>query len=119
MPTSKSIYCAQPGRSVATAPGLALWVALALLLLGGCTAATVPPVQEMSDARQAVAAAREAGADRLAPAVFDRAVSLLDDAESTLARRRFRQARDQALASRRLAIDAMKQAALRSHSDPP
>ncbi len=120
MPTSKSIHRARPGRSAANTSGVALWSAvLALLLLGGCVGHTVPPVQEMSDARQAVAAAREAGADRLAPAVFDRAVSLLNDAENTLERRRFRQARDQALASRRLAIDAMKQAALRSHSDPP
>lgn len=80
------------------------------IALAGCISAP-PPVQEMSDARQAVAAARDAGADQLAPQIYARSVSLLEKAESTLARRGFRQARDQALASRRLAIEAMETAA--------
>ncbi len=86
-----------------------VWLAVALLALSGCVA-TQPPVQEMSDARQAVAAAREAGADKLAPQVFRRSVSLLRNAEGTLERHRFKQARDQALAARRLAIEAMQHA---------
>lgn len=88
--------------------------ALLFVGLGGCIS-TPPPVQEMSDARQAVAAAREAGAETLAPQIYARSVSLLQKAESTLARRSFRQARDQALASRRLAIEAMEAAASQRH----
>jgi len=82
-------------------------LATAMLLLAGCVA-TPPPVQEMSDARQAVTAAREAGADKHAPPVYRRSVSMLRNAEGTLDRRRFKQARDQALAARRLAIEAMR-----------
>ncbi|MFK7887802.1 MAG: hypothetical protein AB8G16_13160 [Gammaproteobacteria bacterium] len=114
MPTSKSIH-----RTRLRVSGLAMWSALlALLLLGGCVR-TAPPVQEMSDARQAVAAAREAGADRLAPQVFRRSLSLLGSAENTLARRRYKQARDQALASRRLAIEAMQKASTQARRDSP
>lgn len=101
----------ESGRSRAAGAALA-----ALLWLGvsGCIS-TPPPVQEMSDARQAVAAARDAGAETLAPQIYARSVSLLQKAESTLARRSFRQARDQALASRRLAIEAMEAAAQQRH----
>ncbi len=55
---------------------------IALLLLAACAAA--PPVQEMSDARQAVAAAREAGAERFAGAKLREAESLLASAEGFL-----------------------------------
>ena len=91
---------------------------LGLVLLAGCTA-TPPPVQEMSDARQAIAAAREAGADRMAPQVFSRSVRLLALAESTLARRRFKLAADQATLARQLAIQAMQEAATESMRDRP
>jgi len=47
-----------------------------VLVLSAC--ATSPPVQEMSDARQAIAAARDAGAETYAP-------QRLRDAESSLA----------------------------------
>lgn len=46
--------------------------------------ATAPPVQEMSDARQAIAAAREAGAEEFAGEQLQKAESLLQDAESLL-----------------------------------
>ena len=88
------------------------------LALAGCTA-TPPPVQEMSDARQAISAAREAGADRLAPQVYSRSVRLMSLAESTLARRRFKLAADQALLARQLAIEAMQEAATESLRDRP
>ncbi len=93
-------------------------IAVALLALAGCVA-TAPPVQEMSDARQAVAAARDAGADKLAPQIYRRSISLLRSAEGTLERRRFKQARDQALAARRLAIEAMGDATAAAYRDTP
>lgn len=114
MPTTKSIHRTQGRRSIFTLAG----ALVALLLVSGCVR-TAPPVQEMSDARQAVAAAREAGADRLAPQAFRRAVSLLGNAEKTLERRRYKQARDQALASRRLAIEAMENAATQALREAP
>jgi len=51
-------------------------------MASGC--ATAPPVQEMSDARQAIAAAREAGAETLASDRLTQAQSLLDGAEEYL-----------------------------------
>lgn len=83
------------------------------LLIVGCATAP-PPVQEMSDARQAIAAAREANAHRLAPQVYNRSVKLLSLAESTLSERRYRLAADQAMLARKLAIQAMDEAALQS-----
>jgi len=56
------------------------WFCLALFFVGLTGCATAPPVQEMSDARQAIAAAREAGADRLAVDQLGRAESSLQDA---------------------------------------
>lgn len=53
-----------------------------VLALAGC--ATAPPVQEMSDARQAIEAAREAGAAELAPDQLSQAQALLDGAEEYL-----------------------------------
>lgn len=91
-----------------SARGLVLVAMGVLWSLGGCV--TAPPVQEMSDARQAVAAARESGADKLAPQVYRRSVALLRNAERTLDRRSFKQAREQALAARRLALEAMRDA---------
>jgi len=61
---------------------LVLAVVLAAALLGAC--ATAPPVQEMSDARQAIAAAREAGAAELAPNELIKAEGLLEGAEDYL-----------------------------------
>ena len=46
--------------------------------------ATSPPVQEMSDARQAIAAAREAGAQQYAPEELAEAEQLLAAAEHYL-----------------------------------
>lgn len=105
------IYPGWARRSRLIAVGL-VW------LVTGCVA-TQPPVQEMSDARQAVAAAREAGADRLAPQVYRRSVALLRNAQRTLERRSFKQARDQALAAHRLAIEAMQDAQTQARRDNP
>ena len=93
-------------------------VVLAALLLSVAGCVTTPPVQEMSDARQAIAAARAAGAETLAPQVFRRSVNLLRMAERTLERRSYQQARNQAVAARRLAIEAQEQAAEKSAASP-
>ncbi len=55
---------------------------LLLLLVAGCAAS--PPVQEMSDARQAIAAAREAGAEEFAATELEAALELLKSAEAHL-----------------------------------
>ncbi|MEM6640122.1 MAG: hypothetical protein AAF610_09490 [Pseudomonadota bacterium] len=72
----------------------------------------------MSDARQAIAAAREAGADTYAPQIFSRSLRLLALAESTLARRRYKLAADQATLARQLAIESMEEAATESKRRP-
>ena len=72
--------CRQPGwtrfrwRAVAAAASLAA-------LLGACAAV---PSQQMSDARRALGAAREAQSERLAPGLFARASATLDRASEAL-----------------------------------
>ncbi|MEJ2632375.1 MAG: DUF4398 domain-containing protein [Acidihalobacter sp.] len=56
-------------------------VSLLLTLLAGCATA---PVQEMSDARQALQAAQQAGAQQDAPQEFARAKALMQSAEDQL-----------------------------------
>jgi len=84
---------------------------LALLLAPGC--AVSPPVQEMSDARQAIRAAESAGADsRLADAR-----RLLELAQSSLEAGAYGEARHRALDAREAALrardDAEREAGLR------
>lgn len=71
-----------------------------------CTA--TPPVQEMSDARQALVAAESAHADERASQSFGEAVSLLNDAEEKLRAREYDKARQQAIASRNKALEAQR-----------
>jgi hypothetical protein len=82
---------------------LLLMIALSAALLG-CAGA---PVQEMSNARQAIKAAREAGAARVAPQVMNEAQSLLERAELNLQRRAYDDARRDALAARGKAGEAL------------
>ncbi len=60
----------------------------------------------MSDARQAVVAARRANAAENAPRFYTDAVSLLDDAAQALKTGDYNGARDQALAARDVALKA-------------
>ncbi len=74
----------------------------------GC--ATSPPVQEMSDARQAIAAAREAGAASLASAQLAEAEQLLDTAETYLATgssNSYWQAHKAAISAKEVAFEAL------------
>ena len=72
-----------------------------LLLLFGCVSA---PVQEMSDARQAIQAAKEAGAQPNAQANLQKAESLLKEAELALENGEYKKARSTAVEARNEAM---------------
>ena len=80
---------------------------LVALLLAACAPA---PVQEMSEARQAIEAARAAGAQQHAWPQFEEANELLDSAQQLLNERRFRDARRSASQARDAAIRARETA---------
>ena len=91
---------------------------LIVVMLGAGGCGTTPPVQEMSDARQAIAAAKEAGAEESAPEDFRAAQAFLDSAQRKLSERAYAQARRDALQAKARAHDAL---ALidSSENDPP
>lgn len=76
-----------------------------LLAIVGCQSA---PVQEMSDARQAIAVAKEAGAAEHAAADLKAAEDYLSSAESSLGERHYAQARDEAVNAKSRALFAKK-----------
>lgn len=82
-------------------------VIVSLLLLGGCASA---PTQEMSDARQAVRAAHDVGAEQHAPESLQNAERQLDKAGAELHQRDFREARKDAVAAKTNAINAQDMA---------
>jgi len=77
---------------------------VASLALAACAGA---PVQEMSNARQAIRAARDAGAEQTAPQKLNEAEALLNRAEDSLERRAYREARRNAIAARDKAAEAL------------
>lgn len=85
------------------------YAALTLLLAvtAGCATA---PTQEMSDARQAVQAARDAGAEQHVPAAMQGAEHDLSQAEHELHGRNYKSARKDALAAKQGAIKARNMA---------
>lgn len=94
--------------------------ALAAVVLCGCVAAaTAPPVQEMSDARQALAAARANAADHYSAAEYQRALALLSQAEASLQRGAFAVAKRFAIDARFAAIRARESAVARSRTPVP
>lgn len=80
-------------------------LAIALLATAACSAG--PPVQEMSDARQAISVAREAGASEHAPADLRAAEDLLDDALRNLSRKEYSEARVNAVEAKNKALVAL------------
>lgn len=80
---------------------------LAVLLLAACATA---PVQEMSDARQAIQAAEDAGAAESAPQALSDAIRLLSSAEQKLQIRAYSSARHDAREARRRAAEALRAA---------
>jgi hypothetical protein len=85
-------------------------------VLAGCAGA---PVQEMSNARQAVKAAERAGAATAAPEVMGEARLRLKSAESHLRRGEYRDARDEAELARAKAVEARRLAEESAPKAPP
>ena len=80
-------------------------VIAALFVVAACESM---PVQEMSDARQAISAAREAGAEEHAAEQLTTAEAALESAERFLGTRSYGVARREALAAKAAAIDALR-----------
>lgn len=89
-----------------------------VLLLSMClffvACETAPPVQEMSDARQAIAVAKEAGAADLAAFHLRAAENYLASAEQNLGQRAYVQARRDAKQAKMKALDALKESEVKS-----
>ncbi len=92
---------------------LAVFVGVACLV--GCAGA---PVQEMSDARQAIAAARAAGASPASSPDFYAAEAAIGRAESHLQAQEFTRARLAAMEAKRHAAAALANANTQ-HADAP
>lgn len=75
------------------------------LATGGCV--TSPPVQEMSDARQAIAAAEQANAAQFAPETLGDARRYLETAEQLLLEEAYGPARVNAVRARNRAVQAL------------
>ena len=81
-------------------------IILLTLMIASCVAG--PPVQEMSDARQAIAAAEESNAATLAPDELDEARRLLEQAETQLRARYYGLAQTSAIQARSRAVEALQ-----------
>ena len=79
---------------------------MTLLAVAGCEIA--PPVQEMSDARQAITVARDAGAETHAAEALREAVQYLETAEQKLNEESYAEARRAALAAKAKALTARR-----------
>ena len=84
------------------------FLAVLALTLAVASCETAPPVQEMSDARQAITVAREAGAADLAAAELAEAEKYLQNAEDKLDHQQYREARHAALEAKYRAQKALK-----------
>jgi hypothetical protein len=78
-----------------------------IVLLAALVACGGAPVQEMSDARQAIAAARVAGASERAPADLDAAQAAIARAEAHLQAQEYTRARIAALEAKHRAAAAL------------
>jgi hypothetical protein len=97
-------------------PRLLRGIFLTVLCTGfwGCAAV---PAQEMSNARQAIRAARDAGAEQLAPQQLSEAQTLLEQAEESLQRRDYRNARRNAVEARGRATEALSAVRSTDHKE--
>lgn len=80
-------------------------LAIVALLIAGC--AISPPIQEMSDARQAIAAAKEAGAEQHATATLNQAEEMLATAEQYIQDGVYYFARKNAISAKDKAFEAL------------
>ena len=116
------VYCSQKNKNVSgmfhqlrsLGP-----VLLACLSIAAC--ATAPPVQEMSDARQAISAAEEAEAQTYAPTTLSDARRYLAEAEQLLQDEAYGPARMNAVRARNRAVRALQlsQAAAAEEREKP
>jgi hypothetical protein len=83
--------------------------------MGACV--TSPPVQEMSDARQAISAAEQADAARLAPESLGAARRFLEEAEQQLLQEAYGPARANAVRAKNRAVQALSSSQLASDSE--
>ncbi|MFM7066055.1 MAG: DUF4398 domain-containing protein [Gammaproteobacteria bacterium] len=86
------------------------------LPLAGCAGL---PAQEMSDARQAIRVARDAGAQRVAPATLEDAQARLQRAEVALRAGEYREARREASEAAGRAREALAATTLLPMGAPP
>lgn len=87
----------------------------AMLAAAGCQSA---PVQEMSDARQAIAVAREAGAAEFAADDLRAAIDYLQSAERYLSEHAYAFARRDAVSAKSKALEALQRSAPDQESEP-
>jgi len=85
-----------------------LSIALVLTLLSSC--ATLPPLQEMSNARQTITAAKEFSPDAATDKKILEAERLLERAETRMAVTMYEQARLDAIRARNEAIEYLEEA---------
>lgn len=88
-----------------------LLAALLIVVVAGC--ASAPPVQEMSDARQAVEAAKAVDAPTKAPGAYIKAAAHMHYAESALQNGNYKIAREHATWAKTHALDARERALTR------
>ena len=91
---------------------------LVALMLGIAACSAGPPVQEMSDARQAIAVAREAGAADHAADDLRAAENFLTSARNHLAKRLYDEARSDAVAAKDRALAALASTEASATHDP-
>lgn len=96
---------------------LAAALVATFVLAAGCE--TAPPVQEMSDARQAIAVAREAGAEKHAAKELSQAEAHLQNAEEKLTAEQYAEARRAALRAKSMALTARKLSEINKPDDKP
>ncbi len=94
-----------------------LRVLLLATLLSAAACQTAPPVQEMSDARQAIMAAREAGAAEKAPDDLRAAEEHEQAAKDLLSQKAYIRARRHAVLAKSRALDALRRSKVESGSD--
>ena len=87
------------------------------MLLSTTACETAPPVQEMSDARQAIAVAKEAGAAERAAFHLKAAEDYLERAEAALNEHWYSEARRDAKLAKMKALDALKASELPPDQD--
>ena len=96
-----------------------LQIAVIAVIVNIAACESSPPVQEMSDARQAIAVAKRAGAEELAPYHLASAEEYLASAKEANNERAYSRARRDAKQARMKALDALREAERAAGKDSP